>query len=124
MSTIAACGSQGKGDLVLDSIKSYARTPDVHPLPHLIEVQLQSYQWFKEQGLAELFEEISPIVSYNGDLEMYFLDYWFGEPKYSEEECRARDMTLAAPLYVRVRLKNNEAGGEITEQDVTLAIFH
>jgi len=77
----------------------------------------------QEEGLAELFEEISPIVSFNGSLEMFFLDYWFDEPKYSEEECRARDMTFAAPFYVTVRLKNNEAGGEITEQNVYMGDF-
>jgi len=123
MLTTATYVSQGSGDLVLNNIKSYARVPDVHSIPNLIENQLQSYRWFREEGLAELFEEISPIVSFNGNLEMYFLDYRFEEPKYSEEECRARDMTYAAPLYVRVRLKNNEAGGEITEQNVYMGDF-
>ncbi|MGC8787477.1 MAG: DNA-directed RNA polymerase subunit beta, partial [Anaerolineae bacterium] len=124
MITIAVQKVQGLGDLGLNNnIKSYARIPEVYPLPNLIEVQLNSYEWFKKEGLAELFEEISPIVSYGGDLEMYFLDYRFEEPKYSEEECRSRDMTYAAPLYVRVRLKNNAAGGEITEQDVYLGDF-
>jgi DNA-directed RNA polymerase subunit beta len=123
MLTRATHVSQGNGDLVLNSMKSYARVPDVYSLPNLIENQLQSYQWLQEEGVAELFQEISPIVSFNGNLEMYFLDYRFDEPKYNEEECRARDMTLAAPLYVRVRLKNNEAGGEITEQDVYMGDF-
>ncbi|MBC7233902.1 MAG: DNA-directed RNA polymerase subunit beta [Chloroflexi bacterium] len=124
MTTTAAQRVQGFGDLGLNNhIKTYARIPEVYPLPNLIEVQLNSYEWFKKEGLAELFEEISPIVSYGGDLEMYFLDYWFEEPKYSEEECRTRDMTYAAPLYVRVRLKNNAAGGEITEQNVYLGDF-
>ncbi|MGQ9493145.1 MAG: DNA-directed RNA polymerase subunit beta [Anaerolineae bacterium] len=123
MTTTAAHIVQGYSDLGLNNIKSYARIPEVYSLPNLVEIQLNSYEWFKKEGLAELFEEISPIVSYGGDLEMYFLDYWFEEPKYSEEECRARDMTLAAPLYVRVRLKNNAAGGEITEQNVYLGDF-
>jgi DNA-directed RNA polymerase subunit beta len=124
MTTTAAQRVQGFGDLGLNNhIKTYARIPEVYPLPNLIEVQLNSYEWFKKEGLAELFEEISPIVSYGGDLEMYFLDYWFEEPKYTEEECRTRDMTYAAPLYVRVRLKNNAAGGEITEQNVYLGDF-
>jgi DNA-directed RNA polymerase subunit beta len=73
--------------------------------------------------MSELFEEVSPIVSFNGNLEMYFLDYWFEDPKYTEQECRDRDMTFAAPLYVRVRLKNNDAGGEITEQNVYMGDF-
>ncbi len=123
MLTAAEYVSQCDGDLVLNKIKSYARVPDVFPLPNLIENQVKSYQWFQEEGLAELFEEISPISSYNNNLEMYFLDYWFEEPKYGEEECRTRDMTYAAPLYVRVRLKNNEAGGEITEQSVYMGDF-
>jgi len=123
MLTAAVRVSQSDGDLVLNKIKSYARVPDLFPLPHLIENQITSYQWFQEEGLAELFEEISPISSYNNNLEMYFLDYWFEEPKYSEDECRNRDMTYAAPLYVRVRLKNNEAGGEITEQSVYMGDF-
>jgi DNA-directed RNA polymerase subunit beta len=117
------CVVKGDGDLLLNEIKSYARVPDVYSLPQLIENQLASYQWFREQGMAELFEEVSPIVSFNGNLEMYFLDYWFEDPKYTEQECRDRDMTYAAPLYVRVRLKNNEAGGEITEQNVYMGDF-
>ncbi|MBC7264388.1 MAG: DNA-directed RNA polymerase subunit beta [Chloroflexi bacterium] len=104
-------------------VRSYARIPDVHPLPSLIEVQRTSYEWLIKEGLRELFEEISPIVSYNGNLELHFLDYRFEEPKYSEEECRTRDMTFAAPLYVRARLINRETGGEIPEQDVYLGDF-
>jgi DNA-directed RNA polymerase subunit beta len=123
MLTTATRNTQGNGDLVLSSMRSYARIPDIYPIPNLIETQLLSYEWFKKEGLAELFQEISPITSYGGDLEMSFLDYWFEEPKYSEEECRTRDMTLAAPLYVRVQLKNNSAGGEITEQNVYMGDF-
>jgi DNA-directed RNA polymerase subunit beta len=123
MLTAAEHVSQCDGDLDLNQAKSYARVPDVFPLPNLIENQILSYQWFQAEGLADLFEEISPISSYNNNLEMYFLDYWFEDPKYSEDECRARDMTYATPLYVRVRLKNNEAGGEITEQSVYMGDF-
>ncbi len=68
--------------------KSYARIPDVLELPKLIEVQLESFQWFCREGLAELFQEISPIVSFNKNLELHFLDYRFEEPKYPEKECR------------------------------------
>jgi DNA-directed RNA polymerase subunit beta len=123
MLTTATRVLRGNGELVLNDIKSYARVRDVYSLPNLIENQVQSYQWLQEEGLAELFQEISPIVSFNGNLEMYFLDYWFDEPKYGEDECRARDMTFAGPLYVRVRLKNNEAGGEITEQSIYMGDF-
>jgi DNA-directed RNA polymerase subunit beta len=123
MLTTATRNTLGNGDLALGNMRSYARIPDVYPLPNLIEMQLESYEWFKKEGLAELLAEISPIASYGGDLEMSFLDYWLDEPKYSEEECRTRDMTLAAPLYVRVQLKNNAAGGEITEQNVYMGDF-
>ena len=82
-------------------------------LPTLIEVQLESFEWFKKEGLRDLFDEISPIESFNGTLKLYFpgrnqaaqefgLDYWFEEPKYNEDECLERDMTFAAPLRVIV----------------------
>jgi len=115
--------SRGNGDLVLNPVKSYARVPDIYPLPNLIEMQVDSYNWFIKDGLRELLDEISPITSFANDLEMTFLEFRFEEPKYDEEECRTRDMTLAAPLYVKVRLKNNSAGGEITEQDVYMGDF-
>ena len=102
--------------------KSYGRIHDVHPLPPLIEVQLEAFEWFKAEGLRELLEEISPIVSFNKQLELHFGESWFGEPKYSEKECRDRDMTYAAPLWVKVRLINR-ATGEIPEQDVFMGDF-
>ena len=102
--------------------KSYARIPDVLELPKLIEVQLQSFEWFLAEGLAELFHEISPIVSFNKNLELHFLDYRFDEPKYPEKECRERDMTFASPLWVNVRLINKETG-EIQEQEVFMGDF-
>ncbi|HIC93505.1 MAG TPA: DNA-directed RNA polymerase subunit beta, partial [Anaerolineae bacterium] len=100
--------------------KSYARIPDVLPLPPLIEVQIKSFQWLLKEGLRELFDEISPIVSFNGNLELHFpgfneqlnrefgLDYRFGEPKWTEKECLERDLTYAAPLFVKVMLYNRE----------------
>ena len=95
--------------------KSYARTTRPMDLPTLIDVQLRSFEQFTSEGLAELFDEISPIESFNGDLKLFFpskrpevegfdLSYWFGEPKYSIEECVERDMSYAAPLNVRVML--------------------
>ncbi len=102
--------------------KSYARIPDVLDLPTLIEVQLKSFDWFRKEGLAELFREISPIVSFNKNLELHFLDYRFDEPKYPEKECRERDMTFASPLWVNVRLINKETG-EIQEQEVFMGDF-
>ncbi|MGQ9909760.1 MAG: DNA-directed RNA polymerase subunit beta [Candidatus Flexifilum sp.] len=117
----------------LTHTKNYARTPDVQELPSLIEVQLNSFRWFLEEGLAELFDEISPIESYNGNLKLYFpgnrkeaqelgLRYWFEEPKYSEELCLERDMSYAAPLYIRVALDNRETG-EIIKSDIFLGDF-
>ena len=108
--------------------KSYARIRDVYELPRLIEVQLDSFRWFQTEGLEELFNEISPIVSFNKNLELHFGSkpgsegFWFGEPKYSEPECRDRDMTFAAPLWVRVKLVNRETG-EVTAQNVFMGDF-
>ncbi len=113
--------------------KNYARIPVAPDLPNLIEVQLASFKRLKEEGLGELFHEISPIESYNKEMKLYFpsrtpeseqwgLRYWFGEPKYSIEECVERDLTYACPLYVSVLL----AGPEITEpikQDIFLGDF-
>ena len=104
------------------SYKSYAKLPNVLDLPRLIEVQLDSFRWFQTEGLRELFDEISPIVSFNRNLELHFGEFWFGEPKYSERECRDRDMTYAAPLWVRAKLINKETG-EITEQEVFMGDF-
>ncbi|MEJ5200188.1 MAG: DNA-directed RNA polymerase subunit beta, partial [Anaerolineae bacterium] len=112
--------------------KSYARIRDVYELPRLIEVQLDSFRWFQTEGLEELFTEISPIVSFNKNLELHFGSkpgvqpgedgFWFGEPKYSERECRDRDMTYAAPLWVRVKLINRETG-EVSAQNVFMGDF-
>ncbi|HXV99938.1 MAG TPA: DNA-directed RNA polymerase subunit beta, partial [Anaerolineae bacterium] len=102
--------------------KSYARIPDILELPKLIEVQLESFKMFRKEGLGELFEEISPIVSFNKNLELHFLDYRFDEPKYSEAECRERDITFASSLWVKVRLVNKETG-EIQEQEVFMGDF-
>ncbi len=102
--------------------KSYSRIPDIIELPKLIEVQLRAFEAFKDTGLRELFDEISPIVSFNKSLELHFLDYRFDEPKYSEEECRERDITYSSPLWVKVRLINKETG-EITEQEVFMGDF-
>ncbi|MBN1658179.1 MAG: DNA-directed RNA polymerase subunit beta [Anaerolineae bacterium] len=114
--------------------KSYARIPDVLALPDLIEVQIQSYQWFQDEGLRELFDEISPIESFNGNLELHFpgmnheineklgLGYRFEEPKYLQRDCMERDITYAVPLYVRVALWNKESD-EWTTQDVFMGDF-
>ncbi|MCL4858715.1 MAG: DNA-directed RNA polymerase subunit beta [Caldilineaceae bacterium] len=102
--------------------KSYARTPAILDLPRLTEVQLRSFEWFKGEGLRELFAEITPIVSFNKNLELHFGDFYFGEPKYPEDECRERDITFSAPLWVKVKLVNRDTG-EISEQEVFMGDF-
>jgi DNA-directed RNA polymerase subunit beta len=102
--------------------KTYARTPAVLDLPRLTEVQLRSFEWFKLEGLRELFAEITPIVSFNKNLELHFGDFYFGEPKYPEDECRERDITFSAPLWVKVKLVNRDTG-EISEQEVFMGDF-
>ena len=113
--------------------KSFARIESILPLPNLIEVQKDSFVRLKEEGLTDLFNEISPIESYNRGIKLYFpsnspeskqwdLKFWFEEPKYSVDECVERDLTYACPLYVSVLL----AGPEVSEpikQDIFLGDF-
>src|SRR3989337_1086454 len=103
--------------------KSYSRIPDVAGLPHLVQIQLDSYAVFKKEGLRELLDEISPIQDFTGNrLEMRFTDYSFGDTKYSEAECRERDATYAAPLKVNVQLLVKETG-EVKEQEIFMGDF-
>jgi len=103
--------------------KRYARIPEVLPIPDLIELQLQSFRWFIEHGLRELLDEISPIQDFTGKvMELRFKQYEFGEPKYSELECRTRDLTFSKPLYVDVELLIKETG-EIQSQRVYMGDF-
>lgn len=92
---------------------------DPAQLPDLISIQTDSYRWFREQGLRELFESFSPIEDYTGNIALEFLDYTIGEPLRSMHECRERDATYEAPLSVKVRLINKEIP-EITESEVYL----
>jgi len=104
---------------------SFARIPDIRPMPGLIQIQLDSFEWFKKEGLRELFEEISPIEDFTGknlSLEFIVPPEPFGKPKYSEDECRDRDATFAAPLNVKARLINKETG-EIIEKDIFMGDF-
>ena len=101
----------------------YARIPEVLPIPNLIELQLDSFKWFVDKGLRELFDEISPIKDFTGKvMELQFLDYEFGAPKYSEQECRTKDLTFSKPLYVNVELLIKETG-EIQRQRVYMGDF-
>ncbi len=104
---------------------SFARIPDIRPMPGLIQIQLDSFEWFKKEGLRELFEEISPIEDFTGknlSLEFIVPPEPFGKPKYSEDECRERDATYNAPLTVKARLINKETG-EIIEKDIFMGDF-
>jgi DNA-directed RNA polymerase subunit beta len=101
---------------------SFASINEVLDMPNLIEIQQQSYQWFLNEGLRELLRDISPIQDFTGNLQLEFVDHMLKAPKYSVEECKARDVTYAAPLHVRVRLLNKETG-EIKEQDVFMGDF-
>ena len=98
---------------------SYSRQKEVLQMPNLIEVQKDSYQWFLDEGLKEVFEDISPIADYSGHLSLEFVDFTLCEDdvKYTIEECKERDATYAAPLKVRVRLYNRETD-EINEHEI------
>ena len=102
--------------------RSYARISEVLELPNLIEIQTASYEWFLEEGLREMFQDISPIEDFAGNLSLEFVDYSMGEPKYPVEESKDRDVTYNAPLRVKVRLINNETG-EVKEQEVFMGDF-
>ncbi len=103
--------------------KSFARTPEIQEMPHLLEVQKNSYRWFLETGLKEVFDEVESVTDYSGNLELSFVSYSMNEkPKYSEQECKARDTTYAAPLKVGVRLRNKETE-EIKEQEIFMGDF-
>ena len=97
--------------------RNYARINEVLEMPNLIEVQRASYSWFLEKGLKEIFDDISPIQDFTGNLVLEFTGYSLGTPKYDVDECQSRDVTYAAPLRVNVRLINKETG-ELKEQEV------
>ena len=102
--------------------RSFARIKEVLELPNLIEIQTASYEWFLEEGLREMFRDISPIEDFTGNLSLEFIDYTLGDPKYDVDECKERDVTYAAPLRVKVRLHNKETD-EVKEQDVFMGDF-
>jgi DNA-directed RNA polymerase subunit beta len=102
--------------------RSFARIKEVLELPNLIEIQTASYEWFLEEGLREMFRDISPIADFTGNLSLEFIDYTLGEPKYPVDESKERDVTYAAPLRVKVRLYNKETD-EVKEQDVFMGDF-
>ena len=103
--------------------KNFARHEEVMPMPNLLEIQKKSYQEFLDTGLREVFNDVGAITDYQGNLELTFIDYKMDEaPKYDVEECKARDATYAAPLKVKVRLRNKETE-EIKEQEIFMGDF-
>jgi DNA-directed RNA polymerase subunit beta len=106
-----------------DLVKSFAKLPETLEIPDLIRVQLDSFRWFQEEGLKELFEEISPIQDYtNTRLELHFVDYEFREPSHSIAECLERGLTYSSPIHVTARLVVKETG-EIKEQELFFSDF-
>ena len=102
---------------------SYGKINEVLEMPNLIEIQTNSYKWFLNEGLKEVFHDVSPITDYTGNLILEFIDYRLeSKPKYDIEECKERDATYAAPLRVKVRLINKESG-EVKEQEIFMGDF-
>jgi DNA-directed RNA polymerase subunit beta len=113
--------------------KLYARTPNLFKLPSLIEIQLDSFQWFQKEGLLDLFDEVNPIESFNHGMKLFFpghgpesqqfgLRYWFEEPKHNQDECLDRDLTFSAPLYCKVLLLGDDVSEPIVS-DLFLGDF-
>ncbi len=103
--------------------KSFARYEEILEMPNLLEVQKTSYQWFLDTGLKEVFKDVGSIVDYGGNLELSFVDFSMDEqPKYDVEECKARDATYAAPIKVKVQLRNTQ-NNQINEQEIFMGDF-
>ena len=102
--------------------RTFAKIPEVLDVPNLIAIQRDSFKWFLEEGLRETFQDISPIEDFTGTLAVEFGAHEFGDPKYSVEECKEKDMSFQAPLFVEVRFINSETG-EIKEQQVFMGDF-
>ena len=103
--------------------KSYAKYEEILKMPNMLKIQKDSYQWFLEEGLQEVFKDVGTITDFSGKLELSFLDYTMEDkPKYTIEECKERDATYAKPIKVRVRLRNTETD-EIKEQEIFMGDF-
>jgi len=103
--------------------KSYSKHNEILQMPNMLKIQKDSYQWFLDEGLREVFRDVDTITDYTGNLELSFLDYSMNDkPKYTVEECKERDATYAKPIKVRVRLHNKETG-EIKEQEIFMGDF-
>ena len=103
--------------------KSYAKYKEILEIPNMLKIQKDSYQWFLDEGLREVFRDVGTITDFSGKLELSFLDYTMEDkPKYTIEECKERDATYAKPIKVRVRLRNTETD-EIKEQEIFMGDF-
>ena len=118
--------SRGEGSPVVSAVRrerrSFAKIPEVLDVPNLIAIQRDSFKWFLEEGLRDTFHDISPIEDFTGTLAVEFGAHEFGDPKYSVEECKEKDMSYQAPLFVEVRFINKDTG-EIKEQQVFMGDF-
>ena len=101
---------------------SFAKIPEVLVIPDLISIQKESFKWFMKKGLAEIFRDVSPIEDFTGTMAVEFGTHTFGDPKFDVEECKEKDMSFSAPLFVEVRLINRNTG-EIKEQSVFMGDF-
>ena len=109
--------------LQLQDVRSYARIPQVLDVPNLIQSQIQSYEWFNQEGLEDVFREVSPILDYTEKkYELHFQEHEFRPPKYSPQVCKEREITYSQPLYVKTRLVMKETG-EIKEQEIFMGDF-
>ena len=109
--------------VVTEGRRDYSAVRDVHELPNLIQLQMDSYRWFLERGLKQLFDEVSPIQDFTGKrMELIFGGYGLGDPPYNEHECRQQDLTYSAPLRVTVQLVVKDSG-EIKEQELFFGDF-
>ncbi len=109
-------GDNGNGRLSFQKIK------DIIELPNLISIQRDSFAWFRKEGLGEAFKDVSPIEDFTGNLALEFAEHWFDPPKHDVEECREKDMTFSAPLFVKARFVNKQTG-ELKEQTVFMGDF-
>ena len=120
---LAPVPTQNGHSLSKQDVRSYARIPQVLEVPNLIESQIQSYEWFREEGLKDVLREISPISDYTEKkYELHFREHKFSEPKYSPQECKEREITYSQPLYVTTHLVVKETG-EIKEMPIFMGDF-
>ena len=101
---------------------TYARSQEVLKMPHLLDLQTKSYEWFCKEGLKDVFADISPIEDSAKKWALHFGDFYFGKGKYNIEQCKAKDVNYSAPLYVKTRLENKETG-ELKEHDLFMGDF-